>query len=101
MRLTFALLLFSAVGCDPEGQRALESDLPLGDVIDGDLKADGTWGAALTCKTVPNLPPLKAPHITVSIDGLTLHLTDGTSGYDKVFPVGPGAVNYNKGETSY
>ena len=67
-------------------------DLPLGDVSADDMKADGNWGAALTCKPVPNLPPLANPKITLSIDGLTLHLTDAASGYDKVFPVGPGKI---------
>src|SRR6185312_2795797 len=96
------LALASVAGCDPEGMRATaDGDLPLGDVVDDIGKADGTWGAALTCKTVPSLTPLKAPHITVSIDGLTLHLVDTATGYDKVFPVGPGAINHNQGETSY
>ena len=95
------LSLLLVAGCDPEGMRATaDGDLPLGDVVD-EGKADGTWGSALTCKTVPSLPPLKAPHITVSIDGLTLHLTDAATGYDKVFPVGPGAINHDQGETSY
>jgi len=57
-----------------------------------DMKADGNWGAALTCKELPNLPPLTQPKITLSIDGLTLRLTDAASGYDKVFPVGPGQI---------
>ncbi len=96
------LALLAIAGCDPEGQRAAGgSDLPLGDVLDDVGKADGTWGSALTCKTVPSLPALKSPHITVSIDGLTLHLVDLAGGYDKVFPVGPGAINHGKGETSY
>src|SRR5581483_9513405 len=82
----------AAAGCDPEAQRAAAgSDLPLGDVLDDAATPDGTWGSALTCKTVPSLPPLASPHITVSIDGLTLHLVDLAGGYDKVFPVGPGA----------
>ncbi|MGZ3408684.1 MAG: hypothetical protein ACXVAN_19675, partial [Polyangia bacterium] len=47
----------AVAGCDPEGQRALapDSDLPIGDLVD-EGKADGTWGSALTCKTVPSLP---------------------------------------------
>ncbi len=67
-------------------------DLGLGDVSSDDMKADGNWGAALTCKPVPDLPPLANPKITLSIDGLTLHLTDAASGFDKVFPVGPGKI---------
>jgi hypothetical protein len=101
---SLVLLLVAVAGCaDPEAQRALEpdSDLPLGDRLADDLKADGSWGAALTCKEVPNLPSLVAPRITVSIDGLTLHLVDPATGFDKVFPIGPGAINHNAGETSY
>src|SRR3954471_1400120 len=101
MRRSSLLLLLVVAGCDPEGQRALsDSDLPLGEFTD-EGKADGTWGSALTCKTVPLVAALKSPRITVSIDGLTLHLVDAASGYDRVFPVGPGAINHNQGETSY
>jgi hypothetical protein len=104
MRVSIALLILITAGCaDPEAQRALDpdADLPLGDQLDDEAKADGTWGAALTCKTVPDLPPLVAPRILISLDGLTLHLVDTASGYDKVFPIGPGAINHNAGETSY
>ncbi|MBX3159050.1 MAG: L,D-transpeptidase [Deltaproteobacteria bacterium] len=72
-----------------------EVDLPLGDVSAEDMKADGDWGAALTCKDVPELPPLVSPQITLSIDGLTLHLTDPATGFDKVYPVGAGVVDQN------
>ena len=70
---------------DPSGG----DDLPLGDVQDD--KADGTWGSALTCKDIPSLPALANPKIVISLDGLTLHLTG--DGYDKVFPIGPGAID--------
>ncbi len=76
-------------------------DLGLGDVSDADMKADGNWGAALTCKVVPNLPPLVNPTITLSIDGLTLHLRDAASGYDKVFPVGPGKIETDPNSGEY
>ncbi|MGZ3426392.1 MAG: L,D-transpeptidase [Polyangia bacterium] len=91
----------AVAGCDPEGQRALapDSDLPIGDLVD-EGKADGTWGSALTCKAVPSLPTLVSPRIIVSLDGLTLHLVDA-AGFDKIFPIGPGAINHNQGETSY
>lgn len=80
----------------PEG-----GDLPLGDV-EGDVKADGTgWGAALTCKTIPDVPALVAPHITVSVNGLTLHLQDEATGYDRVFPIGPGRVDQDDNDPEY
>jgi hypothetical protein len=67
-------------------------DLGLGDVQGGDAKADG-WGAALNCKPIPNVPALTSPYIVVSLDGLTLHLRDHASSYDRVFPIGPGAID--------
>jgi len=75
-------------------------ELPLGDRA-GDDKADGQWGAALTCKAIPELPQLVAPRITISLNGLTLHLVDEVSGYDKVFPIGPGQIEDDETATSY
>ena len=76
----------------PDEEETPGGDLPLGDVSADDMKADGQWGSALDCKPLPLLPPLAQPTITLSIDGLTLRLTDRASGYDKVFPVGPGQI---------
>src|SRR5438270_11607875 len=104
MRLQYAFLFAVFAGCaDPELQRAMDpgNDLPLGDQLAGDEKADGTWGAALTCKDLPPVDALTAPRILISIDGLTLHLVDSATGYDRVFPIGPGAINHNAGETSF
>lgn len=96
MKLLCSLSLLAALAsCTDDGAPdpdEVGGDLPLGDVSAEDMKADGDWGAALTCKPVPNLPPLVNPKITLSIDGLTLHLTDAATGYDKVFPVGPGKI---------
>src|SRR5215813_2568798 len=78
-----------------------EADLPLGDVAIDALHADtSSWGSALTCKTIPDLPALASPKITISIEGLTLHLEDPASGYDKVFPIGPGAIDHAAGLTT-
>ena len=100
-RLNLIALAFTVFACANEPQLASDEpietapamtgdDLPLGDV-DG-LKADGSWGAATTCKAIPVLTPLADPAITVSLDGLTLHLVDRQGTYDKVFPIGPGAI---------
>jgi hypothetical protein len=78
-----------------------EGDLDLGDRLPDDLKADGNWGAALTCKPVPNLPRLANPKLTVSLDGLTLHLVDVGGTYDKVFPIGPGKIDQDEGDLEY
>src|SRR5687767_4475748 len=72
-------------------------DLGLGDRLADDMKADGEWGYALTCKNIPNLPALPNPKITISIDGLTLRLTDTSVGYDKIFPVGVGQIDTEAG----
>ena len=54
------------------------------------------WGAALTCKAVPDPAAAgESRSITVSLDGLTLHLVDAATGYDKVFPIGPGAIEHD------
>ncbi|MBK8997322.1 MAG: L,D-transpeptidase [Myxococcales bacterium] len=87
-------------GDDGEGTGLDGDDIELGELGADDLKADGNWGAATTCKAIPNLPKLKDPRITVSLNGLTLHLVDPETGYDKVFPIGPGTINTNAGETT-
>jgi hypothetical protein len=92
------LISLFCVAC---GSGTPPADLPIGDQLPDDLKADGTWGAALTCKPAPSLPSLVAPQITVSLDGLTLHLVDPASGYDKVFPIGPGAIEGNPSAAAF
>jgi hypothetical protein len=84
----------------PGAPTSSEPDLPLGDRLADDLKDDGTWGSALTCKAIPDLPQLVHPRITVSLQGLTLHLVDD-NGYDKVFPIGPGAINPTTTDASF
>jgi len=87
---------------DPTGSPSQnDDDIELGDLSAGDLKADGNWGAATTCKPIPDLPKLTSPKITISIHGLTLHLVDASGDYDEVFPIGPGTINTNEGETTY
>ena len=84
-----ALYLMTALAACTGDDSAIDDDdaggeLPLGDVSADDMKADGNWGAALTCKPVPDLPQLRNAKITLSIDGLTLHLTgDGAGREDR------------------
>ena len=69
-----------------------DEELSVGLVDDpDDMKADG-WGHALECKDMPYVQPLTDPAIVISLDGLTLHLIDRAGTYDRVFPVGVGAV---------
>ncbi len=100
--LASALAMSLAAACTPSDDDvgAGEVDLGLGEVSADDMKADGNWGSALTCKTIPNLPALPNPKITISINGLTLRLTDTSVGYDKVFPVGVGAIDAEAGSST-
>ncbi len=107
-RLVPAVSLLAALlaGCaaddaSPDEPGDGDSDLGVGELSEDDSKADGNWGAALTCKTVPNLPPLARPEITISIDGLTVHLVDRTTGFDKVFPAGVGAQDTDPTSLTY
>lgn len=91
--LALAMLLVWPVACDSasEGAAAETGDeLPIG-AID-DLKLDGDWRHATTCKEIPEVTPLADPYIVISLDGLTLHLVDRAGDYDRVFPIGPGAA---------
>ncbi len=90
-------------GVDPaleEGTEIPEDDLSAGDMSAEDMKADGVWGYATECKAIPDLPRLTSPKIVISLNGLTLRLSDATTGFDKVFPIGPGAINEKDGETT-
>jgi len=97
-----AILLLLAPACTegPEDDPGEGDDMPLGDVSDDDMKADGQWGAALTCKTAPDLPRLTSPEITVSLEGLTVRLTDRATGWTKVFPAGVGKLDDQPGSLS-
>jgi len=97
VRITACILLLATLGAcadepidDPIEELA---DLSVGELGSDDGKADGAWGYALTCKTAPSLPVLANPEIFISLDGLTLRLVDRTAGFEKVFPVGVGAID--------
>lgn len=77
------------------------NDLSLGDLSVNDLKADGVWGAATTCKAIPDLPGLSQPEIFISLEGLTLRLVDRATGFEKVFPIGAGALDTDESSTTY
>ena len=79
---------------------AIQTDINPGDVDDSFKADDGGWGHALECKAIPNLVPLVKPKITLSIDGLTLHLTDA-NGFDKVYPVGAGKLDLDDTSSTY
>ena len=90
-------LLVAACGetasVDDEAATGIGDELSLGD-IDGldEIKADG-WGFATQCKDIPYLEPLIDPMITISLDGLTLHLRDRAGDYDRVFAIGVGQTD--------
>lgn len=94
LALVFSMIsLGCAAGAKHEDEASSEAngtdDLALGDVQEG----IGSWGAALTCKAIPEVDALRDPAIVVSLDGLTLHLFDRAGSYDRVFPIGPGAID--------
>ena len=77
------------------------ADLPLGDRSADDKADEGDWGDALNCKPIPDLPALVDPRITISLSGLTLHLFDRATGFDKVFPIGPGQIEEDENQPSF
>ncbi len=90
-RLPALLLAVAACGGLPSGESAGSDAADLGGV--GSVAGDGRWGAATTCKDLPaGLPQLNHPAVVVSLDGLTLHLWDQAGTFDKVYPIGPGAI---------
>ncbi|MEZ4459021.1 MAG: L,D-transpeptidase [bacterium] len=96
LRRTVCLLglVVGLVGCsdtsDPETTSDERQDLPIGEILDP--PSDGAWGFATECKPIPEVEPLNDPKIVVSLDGLTLRLYDAAGDYDRVFPVGVGAI---------
>ncbi len=93
-----------ACGCAADDESFSESqgtaDLALGDVVSDVTALDSrTWQNALRCKDIPSVPALQQPEIVVSLDGLTLHLRDRAGGYDRVFPIGPGALENGRSLT--
>jgi hypothetical protein len=101
-------LLAVLVACGAPGPEAPADEVPaegvdegeqgLGEVDDYGIKSDG-WGKALECKPIPNVPALARPEIVISLDGLTLHLRDKGGTYDRVFPIGPGAIDAATGKS--
>jgi hypothetical protein len=88
--LAVAALLLAACAAQDLASDS-DGDLGLGDPAADESKDDG-YGSALTCKTGPDYPALAAPRITISLDGLTLHLVDDAGDYDKAFPIGAGKI---------
>ncbi len=105
MKRTLPLFLILAAACNglDRPPAPTERDLPLGDRLPDDIRPDisSQWGSALTCKVAPVLPSLVAPRITVSLNGLTLHLVDTATGFDKVFPVGVGTIDDTSTDADY
>src|SRR5258706_9680428 len=96
-----ALLVACAPGDEPsgeiEGSELPADDLSIGDLSAGDLKADGVWGNATQGKAVPDLPGLGHPRIVVSLQALTLHLSDPQTGFDAGCPNSPRPITTKPG----
>src|SRR5690348_12331054 len=85
-----------AVVYDAEGEETF-GDLPVGEIEGADTSTKN-WGAALTCKPIPEVSPLVQPRLILSIDGMSVHLIDEVTGYDRVFPAGVGKIESDSGE---
>jgi hypothetical protein len=101
--VVFAAGVF-AVGCAADDEAYSESggtdEVGLGEVVgEAGARDPRQWTEALRCKPIPMLPALTSPEIVVSLDGLTLHLRDRAGGYDKVFAIGPGALENGRSLT--
>ncbi len=92
----------AGVGCAaqaPEDEQTSEAN-GTGDLDIGEVEgAASNWGDATKCKPIPKVEALKSPEIIISLDGLTLHLRDRAGTYDRVFPIGPGAIENGKSLT--
>jgi hypothetical protein len=90
VRALVALFLATAA-CGGANQGKDESGLDGVGSIEGDVT---NWGAATNCKPIntAGLPKLNSPMVVVSVDGLTLHLWDRAGTFNKVYPIGPGAI---------
>lgn len=94
----------AASGCAADSEIYSEmggtDEVGLGEVIgEAGSRDPRRWTEALRCKPIPDLPALQQPEIVVSLDGLTLHLRDRAGGYDKVFAIGPGAMENGRSLT--
>ena len=97
-RKLLPLLLLAACGGAVADGEAVTDESGLTGV--GSVEGSTTWGAATTCKALPQgLPVLNNPAIVVSLDGLTLHLWDQGGTFDKVYAIGPGAIENGKSLT--
>ncbi|MBK7398604.1 MAG: L,D-transpeptidase [Myxococcales bacterium] len=98
--LAVVVLTGCALGPVDEDEATSESngteELNVGSV---EAAETASWGSATNCKPIPALETLKSPEIVVSLDGLTLHLRDRAGTYDRVFPVGVGAIDGGKSKT--
>lgn len=75
------------IDSEEEGEGVLFDELYPGADIEG--KAD----MPKTYEVPTNLPALERPEVIVSLDGLTVHLFDRVTGFNRVYPAGVGTKN--------
>ena len=106
MKRAFLAIVFAACGTtlQPSAEFVTfdgdEPDLPLGTVEGADTSSTN-WGSALICKSIPEVSPLVSPRLILSIDGMSVHLIDEATGYDRVFPAGVGKIENEESDSSY
>lgn len=100
--VVLGLSLLSGCAADDEqfSEMGGTADLATGEVVgEAEARDPRTWQYATRCKDIPAVEPLANPEIVVSLDGLTLHLRDRGGTYDRVFPIGPGALENGRSLT--
>jgi hypothetical protein len=95
----------TAVDTEPNDDRVITdengdpvADLPVGAFEDA---LEGQWGSALSCKPIPAFAQLVAPRVILSIEGMTVHVVDEATGYDKVFPAGVGQIDTDESASTF
>lgn len=104
LRFSCLFGLAALAGCAADDEDFSESggtsDLEVGEVVgEATARDPRTWQNALRCKPIPTVEALRRPEITVSLDGLTLHLRDREGTYDRVFTVGLGTLENGRSLT--
>ena len=98
--LSLAALSGCAVDDEDFSENGGTSDLETGEIVgEATARDPRTWQHAIRCKDIPVVEALRSPEIVVSLDGLTLHLRDRMGTYDRVFPIGPGALENGRSLT--
>ncbi|MFK7988818.1 MAG: L,D-transpeptidase [Sandaracinaceae bacterium] len=101
MRLASTLMCLLLIGCSADTADPVDLESP--DYFEGASFDEGRRDAPPgfdkadipSPYLTPELPELSRPEIVVSLEGLTVHLFDRATGFNRVYPVGPGVLGRN------